>query len=185
MNVHALFYPRLTSANTPQRVRKDVLAAFSGSECGSMPSPCGLAIPSFLKRWGSKKFSGCPRAASRRWQYAHQGFAGFKAVILRGGLCPGGTISHTGVLPVFAFQPCEARCMKHVPRGLRTDQLGTACESRLTAEAFRPARPRARWHSAPSCKTASAFVNRGYHPSIPLVQRNLVFEQHVFSEPLL
>ena len=120
MNVHALFYPRLTSANTPQRVRKDVLAAFSGSECGSMPSPCGLAIPSFLKRWGSKKFSGCPRAASRRWQYAHQGFAGFKAVILRGGLCPGGTISHTGVLPVFAFQPCEARCMKHVARGKGT-----------------------------------------------------------------
>ena len=49
-------YPRLTRANTPQNVRKDVLAAFSGSECGSMPSPCGLAIPSFLKRWGSKKF---------------------------------------------------------------------------------------------------------------------------------
>ena len=142
-----------------------------------MPSPCGLAIPSFLKRWGSKKFSGCPRAASRRWQYAHQGFAGFKAVILRGGLCPGGTISHTGVLPVFAFQPCEARCMKHVPRGLRTDQLGTACESRLTAEAFRPARPRTRWHAAPgdpggtirTLRASLAFrfqsreAPRGYH----------------------
>ena len=73
---------------------------------------------------------------------------GGPGVILRGGLCPGRAISHTCVLPVFEFQACEVLCTNYVSRGLRTDRFGTACESRLTAEAFRPARPRARRHSA-------------------------------------
>ena len=73
---------------------------------------------------------------------------GGPGVILRGGLCPGRAISHTCVLPVFEFQSCEVLCTNYVSRGLRTDRFGTACESRLTAEAFRPARPRARRHSA-------------------------------------